>query len=465
MSDTTQRRARRTVKSGAYYRAFDDSDEDEGDEADGDGEEEEDLDAEGEDYEDDNTGEYDEENGTPASKKTRSEAVIEDVEDFGHLLESVIQQAQQNPLVQKNKLESSLARSSTGTTASSSRYAARNARYASRSPLYAFPAAHAPDNFRTAPAHPQQQQPVTRRTVSASPSIGARSVSPLTAGTGHAQTQINTLLTAFATSSKSTHLAAPPSLYILKHGSRATSPGDGDTSAVEGSSTSKRKRGIALSESPTVLFLRNPFPAPVSSHQATQGDYPRYDLTSSTALQSVTMMGEEDFGNFLNDHGVSEFILDPCQPMMRKRARVWFSKPSNEGESAELSNESFTNSASQESPKSRPANSNGETTQNYVSKPRSTRTAAAKRPENAKSRSSGLDLSDADLNSSDDSEFANDDDLDMKNKKKRDNRPGAALRSNIACNELKQAFLADPHPAAHVLEALAIRLGLGKSKS
>lgn len=46
------------------------------------------------------------------------------------------------------------------------------------------------------------------------------------------------------------------------------------------------------------------------------------------------------------------------------------------------------------------------------------------------------------------------------------NAPGAAaLRTTIACSELKAAFLANPHPAAPVLDALAQRLGLGKSES
>lgn len=175
------------------------------------------------------------------------------------------------------------------------------------------------------------------------------------------------------------------------------------------------------------------------------------------------MAGGEEFENHLNEE-VTDFYLDPYQPMMRKRARVWFSKPSGEGESNDLvSNESLMVSASQESSKSRNVKPVGGTSQIFISEPRTRRIVAAKRTDN-KTKSSDLNLSDDGLNSSDDSESGEDDDLDTRNKKKRDNRPGAALRSNIACTELRQAFVANPHPAAHVLEALAVRLGLGKSK-
>lgn len=48
---------------------------------------------------------------------------------------------------------------------------------------------------------------------------------------------------------------------------------------------------------------------------------------------------------------------------------------------------------------------------------------------------------------------------------KRKRAQQAALRTTIACDELKQAFLSNPHPPTHVLDQLAIKLGLGKSKS
>jgi len=43
-------------------------------------------------------------------------------------------------------------------------------------------------------------------------------------------------------------------------------------------------------------------------------------------------------------------------------------------------------------------------------------------------------------------------------------KAGAALRTTIACTELRSAFLADPHPPTTVLDQLATRLGLGKKQ-
>lgn len=461
---SNKRTTRRAVKQASYF--DDDADDDVEDVLDdeeygeGEGNNEDDEDAEGEDYEDD-AAEYAEDSGTSLAKPTKVAVAADQVEvDITIELQ---QQQQQNPLVQKNKIESSLARSSTGGL-TSSRYASRNARYASRSPLYASPAAQTWDNFRTAPsAVALPSQPIMRRTVSASPSILSRSSSPLTAGTRHAlQT---TLLTAFGTSSK--NLAAPPSMHVLKHGSRASSLVDEETSSFGlGGGGGKRKRGNLPSESPTVMFLRNPFPAPLPPQTSTSVDSLRPEFARASSVQSAnSMMADEEFQNHLNEE-VADFTLDPYQPMMRKRARVWFSKPGGtEGDSADLSSESTHNLSSQESAKSRSTRTAGEVTQTNINATRTARSSTIKRLDN-KNQSSDAnrkDDEDDDMDSSDASDYG-DEGLDMSKTKKRDNRPGAALRTNIACTELRQAFVTNPHPAAHVLEALAARLGLGKSE-
>lgn len=471
-SELPNKRSRRSIKQGSYLGAFGDNyDEDDEEQTDG-LKGEDDEDAEGEDYADDNSDvekeeeedEEEEENeAPPPRKKARTGNTTLDVEEFALAVKA--QQVPQNPLVQKNKLESSLARSSKGRNGTATRYTARNARYASRSPLYAFPAAQALDNFRTAPMPPRQHGPTgMRRTVSASPAMISRSFSPLAPGIGHDKVPSNTLLTSFGTTTKSAHLAAPPSLHTLQSGARASSLVDEATSTFGGSSSAKRKRGAAASESPTVMFLRNPFPTPLPGSQRPHPDLVRPEFQSSALLQlSARLTGEEDFGDYIDDN-ITEFSLDPYQSTTRKRARVWFSRPSGEADSANLSNDSVAHAASRDCNKGRPGKPDIETNQTTIDDSRPVRSATTKRSESRMMKSTDQSLSDSEMDSSDDAESAEEDNLDPRIKKKKDSRPGAALRTNIACTELRQAFLANPHPPAHVLEALATRLGLGKKQ-
>lgn len=427
-----KRSTRGTVKKDAYYLAF----EDDEDEEDAEGEDDND-DADGEEYRDDASA-----SGTAIEhEEIDMPAAAAPLEEYQ---EEVILPVEvpQNPLVQKNKNEAFFNRAG---GPASSRYASRNARYASRSPLYAFPTTQAPDNFRTAPI-----PPAIRRTSSASPSRVSRSCSPLTAGTGRAQAQTG-LLSAFGYASKT---LAPPDMGS-KYGSRASSLVDEETSAF---GSLKRKRG-ALSESPTVMFLRNPFPAPLpaSSHFSFRPELARQASFQSMLEDEFIDGSYGDAAEFAAATRHNAMSLDAYQPVIRKRARVWFSKPTNEGEVADASQESIIIASSQDPAKSRTSKSTADTAQPVNTEPRPSRTNAKKDSKGRSDVASDVD----DEESSDDSDFGDDGGLQPK---KKDNRPGAALRTNIACKELRQAFLSNPHPPADVLEALAARLGLGKSE-
>ena len=165
----------------------------------------------------------------------------------------------------------------------------------------------------------------------------------------------------------------------------------------------------ASNESPTVQFLKNPFPSPVYSPQELQQ--------------------EQEPQSFQN-------VLDT--QLARKRARVWFSRPGTLFPTVPLYNKG---------------------------RPKTSLTSIVDKKQNATTKSI-VPFNTAPKPFDCDEEEGHsdyDDDETAAMRKRERQRAGAALRTTIACTELKNAFLANPHPATGVLDALAVRLGLEKS--
>ena len=192
--------------------------------------------------------------------------------------------------------------------------------------------------------------------------------------------------------------------------------------------------------SPTLLFLQNPFPQPLP-------------LSAS-----------------YNEQGSSSGITEHNEPL-RKRARVYFTRPSSSpklaaddsgyavnshsGEKFEKIKH-FATAAARTSSQSSPSSS---TLVGGLGGGPMTRTAAAAA---YTSTITGRDPFDDDEEEEEESDYDDDEDHAALKRKRAQQ---AALRTTIACDELKQAFLSNPHPPTHVLDQLAIKLGLGKSKS
>ncbi|CAD6579762.1 MAG: hypothetical protein CYPHOPRED_001004 [Cyphobasidiales sp. Tagirdzhanova-0007] len=166
----------------------------------------------------------------------------------------------------------------------------------------------------------------------------------------------------------------------------------------------------ASNESPTVQFLKNPFPSPVYSPQELQQ--------------------EQEPQSFQN-------VLDT--QLARKRARVWFSRPGTLFPTVPLYNKG---------------------------RPKTSLTSIVDKKQNATTKSI-VPFNTAPKPFDCDEEEGHsdyDDDETAAMRKRERQRAGAALRTTIACTELKNAFLANPHPATGVLDALAVRLGLEKKQ-
>lgn len=374
------------VKRESYYQALtsDQSDADEG-------EDDENQDAEGE-----LESEVEHEPGNENRGKGRDE----DEDIYARYRPSA---HVQNPLVHKNKAE----QLNKPLSSIASNYASRNARYASRSPLYAFPAAHTLDNFRTAP------KIVPTRAVSTSPSFHSRSSSPL----------------------PMSNVQVAPSHQ-----------GVGLDSRQQSFDHSKRKRADGPVESPTVMFLRNPFPTPLTVAQS-----------SSDAMFIDEQPVDDNICQNIDDFVGFDFESQPA----RKKARIWFSKPAP---TVEVSDVVLAKSQVSDDKPSRTEKTARVAPSNSVDalfiEPRPAR-VSTRRSADAAIRAMQEVASERDVDSSDESAYGENED----GSRRKDNRPGAALRSTIACTELRQSFLSNPHPPTAVLESLAIRLGLGKSES
>lgn len=197
----------------------------------------------------------------------------------------------------------------------------------------------------------------------------------------------------------------------------------------------RRYRSI---ESPTIQFLKNPFPDPISCS---------WDETEEAAYYH--------FSPYSVEH-------------VRKRARVWFSRPSTPGflgEPDALYSKSQSYDSSNRSSRqteSSPASAIAQLTEekfekihHFASQTISTADPATR---SVAAASSSVAEENDDLSESE-SEYDADEAAALKKK-----RAAAALRTTIACDELRQAFLANPHPPTSTLDALATKLGLGKKQ-
>ena len=172
-------------------------------------------------------------------------------------------------------------------------------------------------------------------------------------------------------------------------------------------------------DSPTIQFLKNPFPSPVHVPQ------------SQCSGQEVGQNWSE------------------TQLMMKKRARIWFRRRPT----TLLPTVAFYNNGR---PVSMPSNLNFEKIQHSVI----SSVAAPSGPPAPPI----LDPKPSYYYDEEENESDYDDDEAATLRKNERQRAGAALRTTIACTELRNAFVTNPHPASELLDALAIRLGLGKSE-
>ena len=296
---------------------------------------------------------------------------------------------------------------------------------------------------------------------------------------------------------------------------RTTSASATPSSASPGrrSRSSHKRSPKVLVESPTVQFLRNPFPTPVASPSAVVAAHPGQTTrrqarkwfgkpepvpatpvpSAHHALQAITGSRGNDrlpgFGNnpLPSPGGVdrSGFTNDKVQ--LRSQTQMQ-SQPARPVMSAAMSRTgSAITAAALARAQQQQLQLQHRSRQPQTSRQWAHEQRAAERPVLAPLED---DEAEIEIESSSELESAYDEDemvatAAAKRRPRRqpqphqqqqqqrasgetapaaDKKAGASLRTTIACSELRVAFLANPHPAANVLDALATRLGLGKSE-
>lgn len=262
------------------------------------------------------------------------------------------------------------------------------------------------------------------------------------------------------------------------------------SAAAQYDMTSVSKRRLRESiDSPTVQFLKNPFPAPLPrtlAHSPVTSPSSAAGIVQSSHPTNIVLpLALEDL--YAYNH-------NPDYYFGRKRARVWFTKspaavtpyrrhgfelPSSPKTAFEKIRHSVTPAAPARSSNTTSGlmqrNATATKNQTATSPAMSTRRReAAVAPSPVPTPAVAEEREDEHKEDSD-SEY--DEDILPAGKRQKtgrsgstnqgssSNKPGAALRTTIACTELRNAFLANPHPPTSVLDSLASRLGLGKSES